>query len=150
MFPCSLKIIDPVPLFLKSDFQNFHVPCSQKLVSFPCSLEYLPMISCSLKINGHVPLFPKTPGKASFELHRGCLSLHRGLIVNVPIYSTIYCINPLMPNGLFYLNSLNRSIPVEGVSDFFSLLPCFTEIRVFNANIVDPDQTFANFSFMRL
>ena len=31
-------------------------------------------------------------------------------------------------------------IPIEGVSGFFLLLPCFFEIPVFNANRVDPDQ----------
>ena len=41
-----------------------------------------------------------------------------------------------MPSGLFYLNSLDRSI-----SDKFLLLLWFTEIPVFNSNSVDPDQT---------
>ena len=30
--------------------------------------------------------------------------------------------------------------PVEGVSDNFSVSPCFIEIHVFNANSVDHDQ----------
>ena len=48
MFPCCLKINGNVPLFPKSDYQNFHVPCSPKLVLF-----------CSLKIFADVPLFPE-------------------------------------------------------------------------------------------
>ena len=50
MFPCSLKIIGQVPLFPKSDFQNFYVPCTPKLVLFPCSL----------KLFDSVPLFSET------------------------------------------------------------------------------------------
>ena len=36
---------------------------------------------------------------------------------------------------------LTGPFPVEGVSDYFLLLPCFTEIHAFNANSVDPDLT---------
>ena len=46
-----------------------------------------------------------------------------------------------MPSGLFYLNSLDRSISSLRVSDKFLLLPCFIEMSVLNANSVDPDQT---------
>ena len=37
---------------------------------------------------------------------------------------------------------MNRTgpLPVEGVSAFFLLLPCFIEIHEFNSNSVDPDQ----------
>ena len=46
-----------------------------------------------------------------------------------------------MPSGLFYLQSLDRSIPIKGASNWFLLLPCFIEIPVFHANSIDPDQT---------
>ena len=47
-----------------------------------------------------------------------------------------------MPNGLSYLNYLDRSISnLRGVGSVLLLLPCFIEISVFNANRVDPDQT---------
>ena len=61
-----------------------------------------------------------------------------------------------MPSGLYYLSSLEIHFPIKGVSGcFLLLLPCVTEISVFNANSVDPDQTprkastlFANIPFM--
>ena len=41
---------------------------------FPCSLKLFKNIHCSLKVNGYVPLFPKTPGRPSIgdrcPLHR--------------------------------------------------------------------------------
>ena len=46
-----------------------------------------------------------------------------------------------MLSGLFYLSLWTGSLPVEGVSGYFSLLPRFIEIYIFNANGVDPDQT---------
>ena len=48
-----------------------------------------------------------------------------------------------MPSGLFYLNSLDKSIIYIRVSGYFLLLllPCFVVISIFNANSVDPDQT---------
>ena len=46
-----------------------------------------------------------------------------------------------MPNGLFYLNFLDQSISGLRVSSQFSLLPCFIEMPVINANSVDLDQT---------
>ena len=50
-------------------------------------------------------------------------------------------INPLVPNGFFYLHSLNGPFPVKGVSGKFLLLPCFIKKSpVFNTNSVDPDQ----------
>ena len=53
-------------------------------------------------------------------------------------------INLFMRNGLFYLNSLDRSIlNIRGVWLVF-IIPCFIEIHVFNANSVDPDQTPQN------
>ena len=46
-----------------------------------------------------------------------------------------------MPSGLCYLKSLDRSLlSIDGVCGWFSLLPCFIEIPIFNANSVDPDQ----------
>ena len=48
---------------------------------------------------------------------------------------------PLTSSGLFYHNSLDRSISNSRVSGYFLLLLCFIEIPVFNASIVDPDQT---------
>ena len=45
-----------------------------------------------------------------------------------------------MSSGFFYLNSLDWSISLKGVSGKFLLLPWFTEIPVLNANSVDPDQ----------
>ena len=46
-----------------------------------------------------------------------------------------------MPNGLFYLYSLDRSISYTRVYGKFLLLSCFIEISKLNANSVDPDQT---------
>ena len=46
-----------------------------------------------------------------------------------------------MPNELFQLNSLDRSISSTRGVWLFLLIPCFIEIPVFNANSVDPDQT---------
>ena len=45
-----------------------------------------------------------------------------------------------MPNGFYYLQSLDR--PISSIRDvwLFLLLPCFIEIPVFNVNSVDPDQ----------
>ena len=63
--PLFPKMIGLVPLFLKGDFQNVHVPCSPKLVFSIVPLEYLPIFPCFLKINGLVPLFPKAPRRAS-------------------------------------------------------------------------------------
>ena len=45
-----------------------------------------------------------------------------------------------MPNGLFHLSFLTGLFPIYGVSSLFSVLPFITEIPVFNANSVDPDQ----------
>ena len=44
-------------------------------------------------------------------------------------------------SGLFYHNSLDRSIPNRRVSVYFLLLQCFIEIHVVNANDVDSDHT---------
>ena len=49
-------------------------------------------------------------------------------------------INPFMPGGLFYLNTLDRSFANRDVWSFF-VLSCYVEIPVFYANSVDPDQT---------
>ena len=49
-----------------------------------------------------------------------------------------------MPNGLFYHESLDRSISsIRGVW-LVNLLPCFKEMHVFNANNVYLDQTPLN------
>ena len=45
-----------------------------------------------------------------------------------------------MPNGFFYLHSLDRSISVRRDELLGFLLPCFIENPVFNANCVDPAQ----------
>ena len=48
-----------------------------------------------------------------------------------------------MPNGFFYLNSLDKSISsLRRVwSFFFLLLPGFIKTPINNANSIDPDQT---------
>ena len=49
-------------------------------------------------------------------------------------------LNPFMLNGLFYLYSSNQpTSSIRGVWLVFIIL-CLTEIPVFNANSVDPDQ----------
>ena len=49
-------------------------------------------------------------------------------------------INPFMPNGLFYLNSFNRSIShIRGVWLVFIII-MFCRISELNLNSVDPDQ----------
>ena len=55
--------------------------------------------------------------------------------------TTMYVLWRNMPNGFFYLHSSDQSIfNIMGVWVVF-IKPCFTEIPVFNANSVDPDQT---------
>ena len=46
-----------------------------------------------------------------------------------------------MPSGLFYLNSLDWYLSNRRGVCLFSLLPCFIEMHVLNADSVDPDQT---------
>ena len=48
--------------------------------------------------------------------------------------------NPFMLSGVFYLNSLDRSISSRRGVWLFLLLLCFIESPVFNANSVDSDQ----------
>ena len=62
MFPGSLKIIGLIPRFPKSDFQNFHVPCSPKSVSFPCSFKIFATVS-SLFYENKWTGSPRPPGK---------------------------------------------------------------------------------------
>ena len=45
-----------------------------------------------------------------------------------------------MASGLFYLKSLNRSISNRRGFWVIFIIPCFIEIRIFNAYSVDPDQ----------
>ena len=77
----------------------------------------------------------------------------------IKLFSRI-SVNPLLAGGFFYHNSLNQSISYSWVPGYFLLLVCFTEIPVFNANSVDPDQMphsvasdlgphcFVNYSFV--
>ena len=58
--------------------------------------------------------------------------------------SSAFFVNPFMPSGLFYHNSLDRSISyIRGVwlGFFLLLLSYFIDISELNANSVDPDQT---------
>ena len=50
-------------------------------------------------------------------------------------------LNPCRPNEIFYLKFLDRSISNRKGVWLVLLLPCFTEIPVFNENRLDPDQT---------
>ena len=45
-----------------------------------------------------------------------------------------------MPGGLFYFNSLDRSILVYGVSWLEFINICSIELQGFNASSVDPDK----------
>ena len=49
-------------------------------------------------------------------------------------------LNPFMPNGLFYLNTLDKSFSNRRGVWLVLLLPCVLEIPVLNANSADPDQ----------
>ena len=49
--------------------------------------------------------------------------------------------NPFIPNGFFYLHSLDCSISNKRGVWLVLLLLCFIEVSVFNANSVYPDQT---------
>ena len=49
--------------------------------------------------------------------------------------------NSFMPNEIFYLRFLDRTISNRRVVGPVLLLQCFTETPVFNANSLDPDQT---------
>ena len=46
-----------------------------------------------------------------------------------------------MPSGLFYLESLDRSISNKRGVWLVFIITLFIEIPVFNANSIDPDQT---------
>ena len=46
-----------------------------------------------------------------------------------------------MPNGLFYLSSLDKFISIRRGVGLLLLLPCFIEILIFNTNSVEPDRT---------
>ena len=66
-------------------------------------------------------------------------------------YKLLLTVNPLInlfiPNGFFYLNSVDRSISIRrDVWLVFLLLPCFIENPVFNENSADPDQTWSGFT----
>ena len=61
----------------------------------------------------------------------------RILVVKITAISTI---NLFTSSGPFSNNSLDRSTSNNRVSGYFILLPCFTDIPVFNANSIDPDQ----------
>ena len=90
MFCCSLKIIGHVPLFPKSDFQNFYLPCSPKSVLFSSIIFHF-----SLKINGHVPLFPKTLPLFSWgamNIGYVCDLNHSWYTVNSLKFRTLYSI----------------------------------------------------------
>ena len=66
----------------------------------------------------------------------GQISLH-----NHPILSgrlAIAILNPFMDSST--TTHWTSLFPIEEVSDWFLLLPCFTEIPVINANSVNPDQ----------
>ena len=45
--------------------------------------------------------------------------------------------HPFVPSGLFCFKFWTCPFPVDGVSDYFLLLPCFIEIPAFNLNSVD-------------
>ena len=64
------------------------------------------------------------------------------LLVLIPLCKSYF--NPFTPSGLFYHNSLDWSISNRRVVClvFFLLSQCFIELFGFNANSVDPDQTF--------
>ena len=66
-------------------------------------------------------------------------------MLKIKIYFRFFCfqrrIKAPVPNRLFYINSLDRSIPIEGVSCEFLLLPCFIKNPVCSSNSVDPVQT---------
>ena len=49
-----------------------------------------------------------------------------------------------MPSGLCYLNSLNRSICIRNGVYYYYSIYCLIGSPVFNANIVDLDQTPQN------
>ena len=48
--------------------------------------------------------------------------------------------NPFIPSGIFYLSLWTGPFLTKGVCFAFLVLSCFTEISVFNANSVDPNQ----------
>ena len=55
------------------------------------------------------------------------------------VVTGILRVDPFMSSGLFYHNSLVRSLSNAGCL-FFLLLLCFIKIPALNANRVDPDQ----------
>ena len=61
--------------------------------------------------------------------------------VFVIIWHIKHLVNPCMPSGIFYHNSLERSVSYINGVWLVLLLPCFVIILELNANRVDPDQT---------
>ncbi len=64
MFPCSQQNFPFVPMFPKSIFFDFAVPCSLKCAVVPVFPVFFLLFPCSQKVNDHIPLFPETPGGA--------------------------------------------------------------------------------------
>ena len=50
------------------------------------------------------------------------------------------CVNPFMSSGLFYHDTLNRSISNNRMCGLFLLLLCYIEFPLLHANSLDPDQ----------
>ena len=79
------------------------------------------------------------------EIHNTILQMRR--TVSGPLLTlkaneqSDFKFNPFMPNGLFYLNSLDLFNSNKGDVWLFLLLLCFIETPVLKVNRVDPDQT---------
>ena len=65
LFPCSAEINRFLPLFPKIKTVIFYVPCFPKLHMFLCSPDAETFVPCTPEIKSNVPLFAKTPGRAS-------------------------------------------------------------------------------------
>ena len=68
-----------------------------------------------------------------------CTTCNSGITLNTMLLTVQ--INPFMPSGLFYLNSLNQSISHKRGVWLVFIITMLLEISVFNANSIDSDQT---------
>ena len=62
LFPWKKSAFSLVPQNKNPDFLYFLFP---KIAFVPIPFSFKPLFPCSLEINGLIPVFPKTPGRAS-------------------------------------------------------------------------------------
>ena len=75
--------------------------------------------------------------------YRNCPVIVDRTLRTITLYWQLVCLfNPFMPSGLFYLDSLDRSISyIRGIWLVFIIVMFCKKILKLMANHVDPDQT---------